>query len=56
MTAHHRVPRVHERRLVVGERRVELEPELDSAGREGHLLVGSSVVDDNVHLVMRRDD
>jgi hypothetical protein len=56
MTAHHRVLRVHGGRLVVGERRVELEAELDAVGREGFLLVGSFVVDDNVYLVMRRDD
>ncbi len=55
MSVHHRILRVHGGRLVVGERRVELEAELDAAGREGYLLVGSFVVDDNVYLVMRRD-
>ncbi len=55
MTTHHRVLRVHGGRLVVGERRVELEAELDAAAREGYLMVGSFVVDDNVYLVLRSD-
>ncbi len=55
MTVHHRVLRVHGGRLVVGERRVELESELDAAAREGYLIVGSFVVDDNVYLVLRHD-
>jgi hypothetical protein len=52
----HRVMRVHGGRLVVGERRVELEAELDSAARDGFLMIGSFVVDDNVYLVLRRDN
>jgi hypothetical protein len=55
MTIAHRVLRVHGGRLVVAERRVELEAELDAAAREGFLMVGSFEVDDNVYLVLRRD-
>ncbi len=55
MTAH-RVLRVHGGRLVVPERRLELEEELDAAAGEGFDLVGSFAVDDNVYLVLRRPD
>ena len=55
MTLHHRVLRVHGGRLVVSERRVELEVELDAAAGDGFLMVGSFVVDDNVYLVLRRE-
>jgi hypothetical protein len=39
----------------VGERRAELEVELDAAARDGFALVGTFVVDDNVYLVLRSD-
>jgi hypothetical protein len=55
MSVHHRVLRVHGGRLVVGERRIDLESELDTAAHEGFALVGSFVVDDNVYLVLRSD-
>jgi hypothetical protein len=55
VTVDHRVLRVHGGRLVVGERRVELETELDAAASQGFLLVGSFVVDDNVYLVLRSE-
>ncbi len=51
----HRILRVQGGRLVVGERRLELEHELDTAATEGYLLVESFAVDDNVYLVLRRD-
>jgi hypothetical protein len=54
MTASHRVLRVHGGRLVVAERRLELEAELDAAGADGFDLVQSFTVDDNVYLVLRR--
>ncbi len=54
MTASHRVLRVHGGRLVVAERRLELEAELDAAAAEGFTLVGSFAVDDNIYLVMQR--
>jgi hypothetical protein len=54
MTANHRVLRVHGGRLVVAERRLELESELDAAAGEGFQLVQSFTVDDNVYLVLRR--
>ncbi len=50
----HRVLRVHGGRLVVAERRLELEAELDAAAGEGFDLVNSFTVDDNVYLVLRR--
>jgi hypothetical protein len=50
----HRVLRVHGGRLVVAERRLELEEELDAAADEGFELAGSFTVDDNVYLVLRR--
>ena len=40
--------------MVVAERRLELEAELDSAAGEGFDLVNSFTVDDNVYLVLRR--
>jgi hypothetical protein len=55
MSVQHRVLRVHGGRLVVAERRVELEAELDAAAGEGFALVESFVVDDNVYLVLRSD-
>ncbi|MGO8872255.1 MAG: hypothetical protein ACLQPH_12800 [Acidimicrobiales bacterium] len=54
MSTNHRVVRVHGGRLVVAERRVELEDELDRALAEGFALVHSFAVDDNVYLVLRR--
>ncbi len=54
MTSHHRVLRVHGGRLVVSERRVELEGELDRALSDGFELIQSFVVDDNVYLVLRQ--
>jgi hypothetical protein len=55
MTATHRVLRVHGGRLVVAERRAELESELDSAAAEGFTVINSFAVDDNVYLVLRQD-
>ncbi len=55
MSRTHRVLRVHGGRLVVGERRLELERELDAAAAEGFELAGSFTVDDNVYLVMVAD-
>ncbi len=52
----HRVLRVHGGRLVVAERRVELQNELDTLAAGGFALVTSFVVDDNVYLVLRRPD
>jgi hypothetical protein len=54
MTTSHRVLRVHGGRLVVAERRLDLETELDAAAGEGFELVDSFTVDDNVYLVLRR--
>ena len=51
----HKVLRVHGGRLVVAERRVELEGELDSLAAQGFTLVNSFAVDDNVYLVMAAD-
>jgi hypothetical protein len=45
---------VHGGRLVVAERRIDLETELDAAAAEGYQLVNSFTVDDNVYLVLRR--
>jgi hypothetical protein len=56
MTVHHRVLRVHGGRLVVAERRLDLEAELDTAAGDGFELVNSFAVDDNVYLVLRKDD
>ena len=55
MKASHRVLRVHGGRLVVDERRLELEQALDSAAAEGYGLINSFAVDDSVYLVLRRD-
>jgi hypothetical protein len=52
----HRVLRVHGGRLVVAERRLELEHELDAAVAEGYSLVNSFTVDDNVYLVLQLAD
>ncbi len=52
----HKVLRVHGGRLVVAERRVELESELDALAIEGYSLVNSFAVDDNVYLVMAAPD
>ncbi len=56
MTDSHRVLRVHGGRLVVDERRLELETGLDAAAADGFELVDSFTVDDNVYLVLRRPD
>jgi hypothetical protein len=55
MTADHRVLRVHGGRLVVAERRIELQTELDAASADGFDVVHSFTVDDNVYLVLRRE-
>ena len=52
----HKVLRVHGGRLVVAERRVELEAELDALSAEGYTLVNSFAVDDNVYLVLTAED
>jgi hypothetical protein len=52
----HRVLRVQGGRLVVAERRLELEAALDAAAAEGFVVVNSFVVDDNVYLVLRQQD
>jgi len=52
----HKVLRVHGGRLVVAERRVELEAELDALAADGYTLVNSFAVDDNVYLVMASDN
>ena len=52
----HKVLRVHGGRLVVAERRVELETELDALAADGYTLVNSFAVDDNVYLVMAAGD
>ena len=54
MSARHRVLRVHGGRLVVDERRLELEQGLAAAAAEGFELVDSFTVDDSVYLVLRR--
>jgi hypothetical protein len=48
----HKVLRVHGGRLVVAERRVELESELDALAAEGYTLFNSFAIDDNVYQVM----
>jgi hypothetical protein len=55
MAVVHRVLRVHGGRLVVAERRLDLETELDAAATEGFALVDSFTVDDNVYLVLQSD-
>ena len=52
----HKVLRVHGGRLVVAERRVELEGELDSLAAQGWTLFNSFAVDDNVYLVLSAED
>ena len=52
----HKVLRVHGGRLVVAERRVELEGELDALAAQGCDLVNSFAVDDNVYLVLAAQD
>ncbi len=52
----HRVLRVQGGRLVVAERRHELEAELDASAADGFVLVDSFAVDDNVYLVMRKPE
>jgi hypothetical protein len=54
--AKHRVLRIQGGRLVVAERRQELEGELDAAASDGFVLVNSFAVDDNVYLVMRKPE
>jgi hypothetical protein len=56
VTTSHRVLRVHGGRLVVDERRLDLETGLDAAAAEGFELADSFTVDDNVYLVLRRSD
>jgi hypothetical protein len=55
VTVRHRVLRVHGGRLVVAERRLDLESELDNAAAEGFEFVDSFTVDDNVYLVLRHN-
>jgi hypothetical protein len=52
----HKVLRVHGGRLVVAERRVELEAELDIQAEQGFRVVNSFAVDDNVYLVLATTD
>ncbi len=47
---------MHGGRLVVAERRVELEGELDALAAQGYTLVNSFAVDDNVYLVLAAED
>ena len=56
MSVTHKVLRVQGGRLVVAERRLELESELDAAVAEGFVIVSSFTVDDNVYLVLQRPD
>ena len=56
MSVRHRVLRVHGGRLVVDERRLELETGLDAAAAEGFDLINSFTVDDSVYLVLRGSD
>ena len=56
MTIRHQVLRVHGGRLVVDERRLELETALDVAAAEGYALIDSFTVDDNVYLILRQPD
>ena len=56
MSVRHRVLRVHGGRLVVDERRLELETGLDAAAAEGFDLINSFTVDDSVYLVLRGPD
>jgi hypothetical protein len=52
----HRVLRVHGGRLVVAERRVELEGELDALAAQGFAIINSFAVDDNIYLVLAAGD
>ncbi len=52
----HKVLRLHGGRLVVAERRVELEGELDALAAQGYTLVNSFAVDENVYLVMAAEE
>jgi hypothetical protein len=52
----HKVLRVHGGRLVVAERRVELEGELDALAADGWHLLNSFAIDDNVYLVLAAGD
>jgi hypothetical protein len=52
----HRVLRVHGGRLVVAERRVELEGELDALAAQGFTIINSFAVDENVYLVLAAGD
>lgn len=54
MSTTHRVLRVHGGRLVVDERRSDLEQALDEAAAEGFALIQAFTVDDNVYLVLAR--
>jgi hypothetical protein len=56
MTAVHRVLRVQGGRLVVAERRLELQAKLDQATAEGFAIVNSFAVDDNVYFILQRDE
>lgn len=56
MTIQHQVLRVHGGRLVVDERRLDLETALDVAAAEGYELIDSFTVDDNVYLILRRPE
>ncbi len=50
----HRLLRIHGGRLVVEERREELEAQLDAASTEGFEVVESFAIDDNVYLLLRK--
>ena len=52
----HRVLRLHGGRLVVAERRLELEGELDTLAAQGFSIVNSVAIDDNVYLIMAAPD
>ena len=52
----HKVLRLHGGRLVVAERRVELEGELDALDAQGFTLINTFAVDDNVYLVLAAEE
>ncbi|MEI7858265.1 MAG: hypothetical protein WCI26_00400 [Acidimicrobiales bacterium] len=52
----HKVLRIHGGRLVVAERRLELEGELDAFAAQGFSIVNSFAIDDNVYLVLVASD
>jgi hypothetical protein len=54
MASSHRVLRIHGGRLVNGDRRLELETELDAGSEQGFELAESFAIDDNVYLILRR--